>query len=69
MSGNICRCGAYPNIVAAIEQAMAQRSGRTGGAMNPFSYVRAGDVGDRRARVAARPGAPSSSPAAPTSST
>ena len=25
MSGNICRCGAYPNIVAAIEQAMRQR--------------------------------------------
>jgi xanthine dehydrogenase YagT iron-sulfur-binding subunit len=24
MSGNICRCGAYPNIVAAIEQAMSQ---------------------------------------------
>jgi xanthine dehydrogenase YagT iron-sulfur-binding subunit len=23
MSGNICRCGAYPNIVAAIEQVMA----------------------------------------------
>ena len=23
MSGNICRCGAYPNIVAAIKQAMA----------------------------------------------
>ena len=22
MSGNICRCGAYPNILAAIEQAM-----------------------------------------------
>jgi len=22
MSGNICRCGAYPNIAAAIEQAM-----------------------------------------------
>jgi len=22
MSGNICRCGAYPNIVAAIEQVM-----------------------------------------------
>jgi len=21
MSGNICRCGAYPNIVAAIEAA------------------------------------------------
>ncbi len=27
MSGNLCRCGAYPNIVSAIEQAM-----RTGGA-------------------------------------
>ena len=24
MSGNICRCGAYPNIVAAIKQAMGQ---------------------------------------------
>jgi xanthine dehydrogenase YagT iron-sulfur-binding subunit len=22
MSGNICRCGAYPNIVRAIQQAM-----------------------------------------------
>jgi xanthine dehydrogenase YagT iron-sulfur-binding subunit len=22
MSGNLCRCGAYPNIVAAIEQVM-----------------------------------------------
>ena len=21
MSGNVCRCGAYPNIVAAIEKA------------------------------------------------
>ena len=24
MSGNICRCGAYPNIVQAIQQAMGQ---------------------------------------------
>jgi xanthine dehydrogenase YagT iron-sulfur-binding subunit len=24
MSGNICRCGCYPNIVAAIQQAMVQ---------------------------------------------
>lgn len=24
MSGNLCRCGAYPNIVAAIQQAMEQ---------------------------------------------
>jgi xanthine dehydrogenase YagT iron-sulfur-binding subunit len=28
MSGNICRCGAYPNIVAAIQQAMAEMGGR-----------------------------------------
>ena len=27
MSGNICRCGAYPNIVAAIQQVLAQQSG------------------------------------------
>jgi xanthine dehydrogenase YagT iron-sulfur-binding subunit len=25
MSGNICRCGAYPNIVAAIRQAMGAK--------------------------------------------
>ena len=28
MSGNICRCGAYPNIVAAIRQVMAAGGGR-----------------------------------------
>ena len=27
MSGNICRCGAYTNIVAAIQQAMAAMDG------------------------------------------
>jgi len=27
MSGNLCRCGAYPNIVAAIREVAAQRSG------------------------------------------
>ncbi|HEY3457851.1 MAG TPA: (2Fe-2S)-binding protein [Bryobacteraceae bacterium] len=27
MSGNICRCGAYSNIVEAIEQAMKRRCG------------------------------------------
>src|SRR5437016_14568012 len=30
MSGNICRCGAYPNIVTAIEQAMQARERRAG---------------------------------------
>ncbi len=27
MSGNICRCGAYPNIVAAVRQAMGNAAG------------------------------------------
>src|SRR5438876_5168588 len=31
MSGNICRCGAYPNIVAAIQQAMRVAKGGTQG--------------------------------------
>ena len=26
MSGNICSCGAYPNIVAAIEEVMSRRA-------------------------------------------
>jgi xanthine dehydrogenase YagT iron-sulfur-binding subunit len=30
MSGNICRCGAYPNIVAAIEAVMARKEGEPG---------------------------------------
>lgn len=28
MSGNLCRCGAYPNILAAIEEAMPQTQDR-----------------------------------------
>jgi len=28
MSGNICRCGAYPNIVAAIEEVLARNGER-----------------------------------------
>jgi xanthine dehydrogenase YagT iron-sulfur-binding subunit len=28
MSGNLCRCGAYPNIVAAIQQAMDEMGGK-----------------------------------------
>ncbi|HXG84595.1 MAG TPA: (2Fe-2S)-binding protein [Pyrinomonadaceae bacterium] len=31
MSGNVCRCGAYPNIVAAIEQAMQAARQSEGG--------------------------------------
>jgi xanthine dehydrogenase YagT iron-sulfur-binding subunit len=30
MSGNICRCGAYPNILAAIQQAMTTTEGSAG---------------------------------------
>jgi xanthine dehydrogenase YagT iron-sulfur-binding subunit len=26
MSGNLCRCGAYPNIVAAIRSVLEQRA-------------------------------------------
>jgi xanthine dehydrogenase YagT iron-sulfur-binding subunit len=29
MSGNICRCGAYPNIVAAIKQVMDTAGGKS----------------------------------------
>ncbi|HVV10541.1 (2Fe-2S)-binding protein [Amycolatopsis sp.] len=29
MSGNICRCSAYPNIVKAVKQAAVRASGRT----------------------------------------
>jgi xanthine dehydrogenase YagT iron-sulfur-binding subunit len=31
MSGNICRCGAYPNIVAAVEQTMRRTDRRAEG--------------------------------------
>jgi hypothetical protein len=53
MSGNICRCAAYPNIQAAIPGG----PGRGGGSavMRPFSYVRAGDAGTAIALVRARP--------------
>ena len=53
MSGNICRCGAYPNIVAAIQQAM------TAGwqAMINFEYARASDVADAVRQIAADPAA------------
>ena len=58
MSGNICRCGAYPNIVAAIEEVAA---------LKPFRYERANDERGAVATLAATPGR-SSWPAARTSS-
>jgi xanthine dehydrogenase YagT iron-sulfur-binding subunit len=30
MSGNICRCGAYPNIITAIEEAMGKLKQQSG---------------------------------------
>ena len=67
MSGNICRCGAYPNIVAAVRAASqgAQRS------MNPFNYQRVATATRRRrhSRRRGRHRSPVTSPAAPTSST
>ena len=53
MSGNICRCGAYPNIVAAIQQAMGD--GRQ--VMINFQYARATDVADAVRQIAADPAA------------
>ena len=48
MSGNICRCGAYTNIVAAIQQAM-------GRVMIDFQYARATDVADAVRQIAGNP--------------
>ena len=75
MSGNLCRCAAYPNIVAAIQQAAPQIRGAE--PMRPFLYERAPDL-DAAVRAAAIDPSPtvpptrarrSSSPAAPPSST
>ena len=50
MSGNICRCGAYPNIVAAITEAAGTQR------MKSFSYLRPDTVAEA-ARAGAAPGA------------
>ena len=63
MSGNICRCGAYANIVAAVRVA-----GRRRQRMNDVGYERATER--RRRDPPRRAGrARRSSPAAPTCST
>lgn len=41
MSGNLCRCGAYPNILAAIKE---RWRGRKREAVNRFAYERADSV-------------------------
>jgi xanthine dehydrogenase YagT iron-sulfur-binding subunit len=35
MSGNLCRCGAYPNILAAIDDAAEQTREALGKESNP----------------------------------
>lgn len=35
MSGNLCRCGAYGNIVAAVEEALPQMIGTDQGGLRP----------------------------------
>ncbi len=47
MSGNICRCGAYPNIVAAIQSCAAKRQARENGDEN-LSISRAPTITPRR---------------------
>jgi hypothetical protein len=63
MSGNICRCGAYSNIVEAITEV----AGKPG--MKAFTYERARTPRRRPPRLPPARPAPSSLPAAPTCST
>ena len=51
MSGNICRCGAYSNIVDAISEV----AGRHG--MKPFTYERAKSPAEAAAAAARSPDA------------
>ena len=49
MSGNLCRCGAYANIVPAIQQAGGVHG------MKPFAYARPGSVAEAVRDVAGDP--------------
>jgi xanthine dehydrogenase iron-sulfur cluster and FAD-binding subunit A len=51
MSGNICRCGAYSNIVDAITEVAGSQG------MKPFTYERVTTPAQAAAAVAAKPGA------------
>ena len=62
MSGNICRCGAYSNILDAIAEVAGSKR------MKPFTYERAQHAGRGGRRGCREPRARSSSPAAPTCS-
>ena len=70
MSGNLCRCAAYPKIVKAVLQAKAQMHGARWRLMRPFTLERAADAGrGASARRGACTAARAISRAAPTCST
>ena len=46
MAGNICRCGAYPNIVTAVRAVYGRRT-----RMRPFTYVRPASIDAAIARM------------------
>ncbi len=56
MSGNLCRCGAYVNIVAAIGDVAAEASG-TGGAVSSGAEASAASTGGAAASAAGTGGA------------
>ena len=68
MAGNICRCGAYTNIVAAVDRARSGASSLSEGRrlMQTFNYVKAPSI-DKALAGASAPA--SLLPAAPRSST
>ena len=40
LSGNICRCGAYPNIVAAVQEVRRNHSSMHSAAISPLAPSR-----------------------------
>ena len=69
MSGNLCRCGAYVGILAAVREAAASAGAPLESPMNEFEYRRAEDAAGAVAMVAGGSPRPGSSVVAPTSST
>ena len=70
MSGNLCRCAAYPNIVDAVKAGAAgDEDGKQGLAMRAFAYERANNPADAVHGAARGQCTPNISPAAPRCST
>jgi len=60
MSGNLCRCGAYPQIVQAVSQVLQQQTG--GKALPEVTRMHAGAEGGNEAGAGAEAGAASARP-------